>query len=162
MPVAAAVPAAESTYTVEYDLSDLSMSTRATEQTVTKSCPQIKKTTTGTGLITGWGTSFTLSIPSTAKIQNVQIFQPSKSGTTTSSATVVRTFKISHAGITADVDYRVIDKPTLAYPCNTSAFNLKPGTGDWQVGATANLLTNVTGIDGFTINGAKLVVTYTN
>lgn len=164
IPVAAAEVPVERTGTVEYDLAELlgsdSIAPYASSSS-TKTCPKISASKSGTGTVSAMGTPFTISAPANAKVTNVQVYQPSQSGTTSSTYTSVDTFNILHDGNPANISYRVISKPSTLYPCKTSDLNGTLVTGNWQIGATGSVLSNLSGFDGFTINGAKLIVTYT-
>lgn len=150
----------------EYDLSEL---IGTNELTATR---KSKEVTAGTvtarlfnapsGTIVGKSPTFKISgLPSNAKITNVQAWNPSKSNISQGKYTAIEKIQV-HCGSNKSGFFKfwVTSAPTLSYPCNTTGLNGLNPNNTYTIEISGRVLSNYTGMDGFTIRGTKVRVTY--
>lgn len=152
----------------EYELSDLigadSIMPRASA-TKEKALGKISAYKSGgqTGAIFAACAPFTFTgIPSTAKISNIQAWNPLKSNISQGGLTAIENFKVYCKGEpSALFKFQTIASPTTQYSCSTSSLNGRSANAPYYVEIHGTVMQNLTGVDGFTVAGAKLRVTYT-
>lgn len=150
----------------EYDLSELigSNALTATRESkeVTAGTVTARLFNAPSGTITGMSPTFKITgLPSKAKITNVEAWNPSKGNISQGKFTAIEQIQV-HCGSERSgfFKYWVISAPTLSYPCNTTGLNGLDANNTYAIEITGKVLSNYTGMDGFTIKGTKVRVNY--
>lgn len=150
----------------EYDLSELigtnALTATRERKEVTAGTVTARLFNAPSGFITGKSPTFKISgLPSTAKITNVEAWNPSKSNITQGKYTAIEQIQVySTSGRSGFFKYWVISAPTPSNPCNATGLNGLNPNDTYYIEITGRVLSNYTGMDGFTIKGTKVRVTY--
>lgn len=153
----------------DYDLSDLvgiesltAARAATTSKEATAGTVEARLFNNATGTIVGTSPTFKFTgIPTGAKITNIQAWNPSKSNISQGKFTAIEKVQVICAGQGSGFfKYWVTSKPSDANSCNTTALNGLKADSTYQIQIQGRVLSNYTGMDGFTIRGTIVRVTY--
>jgi hypothetical protein len=115
-----------------------------------------------TGTIVGTSPTFKFTgIPTGAKITNIQAWNPSKSNISQGKFTAIEKVQVLCGGQGSGFfKFWVTSEPSTSYPCNTTELNGLNADNTYQIQIQGRVLSNYTGMDGFTIRGTIVRVTY--
>lgn len=116
-----------------------------------------------TGTAVGKSANFKFTgIPDGAKITNIQAWNPSKSNISQGKFTAVENIQVLHDGMASEYfKFWVISEPSSQRPCNTAAFNGLNANATYAIQIQGYVANNESGMDGFTVRGTKVRVSYT-
>ncbi|MCI9127839.1 MAG: hypothetical protein HFG28_11775 [Eubacterium sp.] len=150
--------------TVELDLNDvLNGSTYASASTATKVLTKDYASSRGeTGTIYSFGQTvdFSKSIPDGSTIESITIYCTTDVKVTQSKYTTIKNYVIQNlnTGTTATVPFQQTNSPSSKN--KTSVFAGEDANTKFLVRIEGKILMQYTGMDGFTVFGGKMIVTY--
>lgn len=152
--------------TVVVDLEDVVTGDAVVYATTSLSTKVLSKdyaTSTGqTGTITsvGQNVDFSSVIPAGSVIESITIYCPSSTRVTQSKYTTINNYLISSygTGTTATVSFKKTDSPSST--SRTTAFAGESANVRFLVQIQGRIIQQYTGMDGFTVFGGKMIVTY--
>lgn len=154
----------ETIKTVELDLNDvLNGSTYASASTATKVLTKDYASSSGeTGTIYSFGQTvdFSKSIPAGSTIESITIYCTTDVKVTQSKYTTIKNYVIQNlnTGTTATVPFQQTNSPSSTN--KTDLFAGQNANTKFLVRIEGKILMQYTGMDGFTVFGGKMIVTY--
>lgn len=135
----------------------------ASTSTSTKTLSKDYATSTGqTGAITsiGQNVDFSSIIPQGSVIESITIYCPTGTRVTQSKYTTINNYLISsyETGTTATVSFKQTN--SLSSTSKTTAFSGEAANVKFLVKIQGKIIQQYTGMDGFTVFGGKMIVTY--
>lgn len=135
----------------------------ASTSTSTKTLSKDYATSTGqTGAITsiGQNVDFSSIIPQGSVIESITIYCPTGTRVTQSKYTTINNYLISsyETGTTATVSFKQTNSPSST--SKTTAFSGEAANVKFLVKIQGKIIQQYTGMDGFTVFGGKMIVTY--
>lgn len=163
---AAEVDEINSVKTVEVSMSDVVTDNAdifALSKTSTKTLSKDYATSTGqTGVINSIGqiVDFSSVIPAESEIVSISIYCPTATRVTQSKYTSINNYLISNydTGTEATVAFKKTDSPSST--SKTTVFAGENANVKFLVRIQGKILQQYTGMDGFTVFGGKMIVTY--
>lgn len=114
---------------------------------------------TGTVTSIGQYVDFTKVLPTNARVISITIYCPTSVKVTQGKFTSINSFIISNGTNTASVMFQKTNSPSSK--SKTTAFAGQPASLKWFVQIQGKVLSNYTGMDGFTVyGGCKMIIEY--